>query len=127
MKTDLKDIGKTYMSSEGCHMWVAEWHGKVDGMVGLLHNKNYKPGVAELQRMYVLSSLRRKGVASKLLEKLISYAKEQPYDNIILSTTSAHVAAITFYKKYGFQLMRVLPFPQKLPTDLRLNYFELQL
>lgn len=27
LKADLNDIGKTYMSSNGCHMWVAEWNG----------------------------------------------------------------------------------------------------
>ncbi|KAL9961736.1 hypothetical protein ACROYT_G030739 [Oculina patagonica] len=127
LKEDLKDIGKSYMSSEGCHMWVAEWNGKVVGMVGLLHNENHEPRVAEIKRMYVLSSLRRKGIARKLFERLLSYAKGQRYEKIVLSTTSANTGAILFYKKYGFQLIQVLPFPQGLPTDLRLYYFKLHL
>ncbi|KAJ7370628.1 N-acetylaspartate synthetase [Desmophyllum pertusum] len=44
LETDLKDIEKTYMSNDGSHMWVAEWNGKVVGMVGLLHNESHKPG-----------------------------------------------------------------------------------
>ena len=127
LKADLKDIGKTYMSSAGCHMWVAEWNGKVVGMVGLHHNESHEPWVAELYRMHVHSSYRRKGIARKLFERLVSYARAQRYHKIILSTTSAQKAAFGFYKKSGFQLIKVLPFPRKAPTDLKLNYFELEL
>ncbi|XP_078382256.1 N-acetyltransferase 8F1-like [Oculina patagonica] len=127
LKADFKDIGKSYMSSEGCHMWVAEWNGKVVGMVGLLRDESHKPGVAELKRMHVLSYVRRQGVAIKLLQRLLSYAKEQRYDKIVLSTTSVNTAAILFYQKYGFQLIQVFPFQQKLPTDLQMCYFELYL
>ena len=127
LKADLKNIGKTYMSSAGCHMWVAECNRKVVGMVGLLHNESHEPGVAELYRMYVLSSYRRMGIARKLLERLVSYAREQRYHKIILNTTSSHKAALGFYKKSGFELTKVLPFEQKLPTDIELNYFELHL
>lgn len=53
LKTDLMDIDKIYMANKGCHMWVAEWNGKVVGMVGLVQNENHKAGTSELQRMYV--------------------------------------------------------------------------
>ena len=124
---DLKDIRKTYMSSAGCHMWVAECDGKVVGMVGLLNNENHEPGVAEVNRMYVLSSYRRMGIARELLERLVSHAREQRYHKIILNSTSAQKAAQGFYKKSGFQLIKVLPFPQKFPTDIEVNYFQLDL
>ena len=127
LKADLKDIGETYMSSDGSHMWVAEWNGKVVGMVGLLHDESHEPGVAELYRMYVLSSYRRKGIARKLLERLLCYAREQRYHKIILNTTNAQKAAFDFYKKSVFQLIKVVPFQQKVPTDLDVRYFKLEL
>ena len=99
---DLKDIRKTYMSSAGCHMWVAECDGKVVGIVGLLNNENHEPGVAEVNRMYVLSSYRRMGIARELLERLVSHAREQRYHKIILNSTSAQKAAQGFYKKVVF-------------------------
>ena len=108
LKADLKDIGNTYMSSDDSHMWVAEWNGKVVGMVGLLHDESHEPEVVELYRMYVLSSYRRKGIA-------------------ILSTTNAQKDAFDFYQKSGFQLIKVVPFRQKLPTDLEVRYFKLEL
>ena len=128
LATDLKDINKTYMSGDGCsHMWVAEWNGKVVGMVGLLHNESHKPGVAELQRMSVSPVCRRMGIARKLLDELLQHAKEQRFDKIVLTTTSAQTPAIGLYKKYGFKLMAVIPYPQKILADLQYSCFDLQL
>ena len=36
MRTVMRDIEKSYMSDDGCHMWVAELCGKVVGMVGTM-------------------------------------------------------------------------------------------
>ena len=128
LTTDLKDIDKTYMSSDGSnHMWVAEWSGKVVGMVGLLHNENHKPGVAELQRMSVSPVCRRMGIARKLLDELLQHAKEQRFDKIVLTTTSAQTPAIRLYKKYGFKLAAVFPYPQKILADLQYSCFDLQI
>lgn len=127
LATDLKDIDKTYMSGDGCHMWVAEWDGKVVGMVGLLHNENHKPGVAELQRMSVSPLCRRMGIARKLLDELLQHAKDQRLEKLTLTTTSAQTPAIRLYKKYGFKLMAVFPYPQRILADLQYSCFDLSL
>lgn len=127
LATDLMNIEKSYMSNDGSHMWVAEWNGKVVGMVGLLHDESHEPEVVELYRMYVLSSYRRKGIATKLLERLVCYAREHRYHKIILSTTNAQKDAFDFYQKSGCQLIKVVPFRQKMPTDLAVRYFKLEL
>jgi len=75
LKTDFKDIEKSYMSCEISHMWVAEWNGKVVGMVGLVCNENHEPGVAELKRMVVIPCCRGKGIGKKLLNELTAHAK----------------------------------------------------
>lgn len=124
LATDLKDIEKTYMCDDGCHMWVAEWNGKVVGMVGLIRNK---PGVAELQRMSVSPLCRRMGIARKLMDELLEHARAQRYEKLVLSTTSAQTPAIRLYKKYGFKLMAVIPYPQKILADLHYSCFDLQL
>lgn len=127
LATDLKDIQKSYMTNDGSHMWVAEWNGKVVGMVGLVHNEGHKPGVAELQRMSVSSACRRMGIARKLLDELLKHAKEQQFEKLILTTTSAQTPAIRLYKKYGFKLVAVFPYPQKLLADLQYSCFDLRL
>lgn len=127
LKTDLLDIDKTYMSNNGCHMWVAEWNGKIVGMVGLVQNENHKPGTAELQRMSVSKTCRKMGVASKLLDELLKYAREQRLEKIVLKTTNAQGPAIRLYKKYGFKLVAVLPIQLKILKDLAYMSFDLQL
>ena len=127
LKTDLIDISKTYMSSDSGHMWVAEWQGKVVGMVGLAVDEKQKPGVAELQRMSVSSTCRKMGVGRKLLEELLRHAKGQRLEKIVLTTTSAQTPAIGLYKKYGFRLAGVFPYPQKILGDLEYWSFDLEL
>ncbi|KAL9961730.1 hypothetical protein ACROYT_G030732 [Oculina patagonica] len=127
LEMDLKNIKKSYMSSDGTHMWVAECNGKVVGMVGLIHNKSHKPGVAELQRMSVSPVCRRMGIARKLLDALLNHARDQHYEKIVLTTTSAQTPAIRLYKKYGFKLMTVFPYPQKILADLQYTCFDLRL
>ena len=127
LETDFKNIEISYMTNSGNHMWVADWRGKVVGMVGLLVKESHKPKIAELNRLNVLSAYRGKGVGAKLLERVVNYAKTQRYDRLVLITTSAQKNAYRFYKKHGFQIVDVRPFPQILPTDLRLHFFELEL
>ena len=108
-------------------MWVAEWGGNVVGMVGLVHNESHKPGVAELQRMSVSPVCRRMGIARKLLDELLQHAKKQGFEKIVLTTTSAQTPAIRLYKKYGFKLMAVFPYPQRILADLEYTCFDFQL
>ena len=127
LKTDLLDIDKSYMSNKGSHMWVAEWNGKIVGMVGVIHNETHKPGVAELQRMSVSTTCRKMGIARKLLDQLIRHAREEGLEKIVLKTTSAQGPAIGLYKKYGFKHIDIFPYPQKILKDLEYWLFDLEL
>lgn len=127
LRTDLLDIDKSYMSNKGSHMWVAEWNGKIVGMVGVIHNETHKPGVAELQRMSVSTTCRKMGIARKLLDQLIKHAREEGLEKIVLKTTSAQGPAIGLYKKYGFKCIDVFPYPQKILKDLEYWLFDLEL
>ena len=126
LETDLENIEKSYMSSDGSHMWVAEWNGKVVGMVGLVYNDSHKPGIAELQRMSVSPGCRRMGIARKLLDELLKHAKDQQFAKVELTTTSAQTPAIGLYKKYGFKLKTVFPYHLRVLADLQYSNFELQ-
>ncbi|KAK3743329.1 hypothetical protein QZH41_003713 [Actinostola sp. cb2023] len=48
LNTDLLNIAESYR--EGSRVFVAELHGQVVGMVGLIQGEHLKAGVAELQR-----------------------------------------------------------------------------
>ena len=102
--SDLRDIGKFY--KDGSCMFVAVLHGEVVGMAGIQHKDNHKPGQAELARMSVSSAIRKRGIGSKLLYLIIQFCQENQYSNITLMTGADKVAAISLYKKHGFEEIR---------------------
>ena len=112
LDTDLGDVESIYLCQKTSHMWVAEVNGRVIGMVALVsesdHEESFgKPraAVGRLRRMAVLPEFRRLGVAKKLLNELLRYAKKIGYKHVVLLTTSAQEAALRFYPKHGFQLV----------------------
>ena len=56
----------------------------------------------EIVNIYVKEEVRGKGIGSKLMEKLISYGKENKCSNITLEVKRCNLGAIGLYKKYGF-------------------------
>ncbi len=56
----------------------------------------------EIVNIYVKEEARGKGIGSKLMEKLISYGKENKCSNITLEVKRCNLGAIGLYKKYGF-------------------------
>lgn len=125
LNTDLLDITGTY--KEGSKFFVAEVHDQVVGVVGLIQGGHLKPGVAEMQRMSVSLTVRRRGIAKLLCKELIAFAKLQNLNKIVLSTTGVQIAAINMYKKMGFQLTDAFPYPQKILDELAYECYELEI
>ncbi|NRT12580.1 GNAT family N-acetyltransferase [Flavobacterium sp. 14A] len=66
--------------------------------------KFYKEDVAEIKRMYVYPKTRGKGIASKILIELESWAREENYTSCILETGHKYPEAVALYKKNGFAI-----------------------
>ena len=112
LHTDLDNVESTYLCQTNSHMWVAELHEKIIGMVALVplndHEDSFgkrRETVGRLRRMAVLPEFRRLGVAKKLLNELLNHAREIGYEQVVLLTTSAQQAALSFYPKHGFHLV----------------------
>ena len=56
----------------------------------------------ELKRLYVKPEYRRKGIAEKLLDRIIEEARETGYSYMVLDTMPALKEAIRLYEKKGF-------------------------
>lgn len=87
---------------EGNKYWVIEnENGEILGGVGIgsLHGTD---GVCELQKMYCLPQIRGTGLAHKLMEKALDYARKY-YKRCYLETMENMTRAQSFYKKYGFE------------------------
>ncbi|PKO19093.1 MAG: GNAT family N-acetyltransferase [Chloroflexi bacterium HGW-Chloroflexi-10] len=65
--------------------------------------KDYAPGMMEVKRMYTLPSFRGKGIASKVLSELETWAAELAYEKCLLETGKKQPEAIALYKKNGYK------------------------
>jgi len=60
------------------------------------------PGEAEVKRMSVLRSHRRRGIATAVLAALVDVAREWGCRAVVLETTTTWTEAVAFYRGSGF-------------------------
>ena len=97
---DLCRFSEIY-NTDGNKYWVAENEsGKIVGGVGIgaLAGADC---VCELQKMYCLEEARGTGLAHRLIEIALEYAKGY-YDRCYLETLDNMIRAQRFYEKHGF-------------------------
>ena len=58
---------------------------------------------SEIEYIYVSNEFKRKGIGTKLLNKMIQDLKEKKVNNITLEVRSDNIKAINFYKKNHFK------------------------
>lgn len=61
-------------------------------------------GVMRIVRMSVARNLRRKGIASSILNALLERARECGCHRVVCETTDTWEDAIGFYRKHGFEI-----------------------
>ena len=60
--------------------------------------------VAEIVRMSVAAGMRRQRVGSRIIEALISAARERGFQRVILETTATWEEVVQFYLRSGFRI-----------------------
>jgi len=101
LNSDMGNIQQNYIDKHQHNFWVAELNGIVVGCVGACPDVN-KIGSLELIRMSVDASVRRKGVATLLIQKVESFAREERFTKVSLTTLVMMVAACSFYERCGY-------------------------
>ena len=101
LKDDLADIDGSYMDDPANHFWVADDGGEVKGMVGVQRRSGQE---AELRRMSVASTARRRGIGLMLLESVEAFCRDRGHQRIRLTTVSLLEPAIAMYRRFGFEL-----------------------
>lgn len=107
------DLGRFYQlyQAEGSGYWVAtDPDGHLVGGAGIGPIPG-APGVCELQKMYLLSEARGTGLAQRLMEVCLAFARKCGYESCYLETLENMVAAQKLYEQFGF--MRVAEPPAK--------------
>lgn len=82
--------------AEDAHFLVAEHAGRA---VGFLHY-DCEGAEPELHRIYIESTLKRRGIGSALLREL--HRRLPPHASYVLMVVAANRAAVSFYEHHGF-------------------------
>ncbi|MEQ5287610.1 MULTISPECIES: GNAT family N-acetyltransferase [Providencia] len=85
--------------------WVVEMDGEIVGGGGVSQVAGGDSQTAELQKMYLSSVLRGKGLAKQIVQMSLTFAKQQGYTRCYLETTKELQAAIKLYEKLGFEFI----------------------
>ena len=83
----------------GGRLYLAYVDSQAAGCIGMrkLDEEN-----CEMKRLYVKPEFRRNGLGKILVDKIISDAKEEGYQHILLDTLPFLESALKMYKAYGF-------------------------
>ncbi|MBI6550777.1 GNAT family N-acetyltransferase [Xenorhabdus lircayensis] len=85
--------------------WVVEMDGEVVGGGGVAPLAGGDNDTCELQKMYLSSVLRGKGVAKQIVKQSLEFSTEQGFKRCYLETTGNLKAAIALYEKLGFSYL----------------------
>ena len=99
--TALDCMFETYQNEHASYFVVTR-DDKILGGAGIAQLANYDGPVCELQKMYLDSSLRGKGVGRQLMETCLEFAKDSGFEQVYLETMTYMQAAQELYLKSGF-------------------------
>ncbi|KAM4706465.1 putative N-acetyltransferase CML1 [Discoglossus pictus] len=102
LKEDLQDIQKTYLKSKGSHFWVVEADEIVVATVAAKPTEGDRSELV-LKRMSVRKDFRGLGIAKALSREVISFARKNGYQSIILNTLMVQHEAQKMYESVGFK------------------------
>jgi putative acetyltransferase len=98
--SELRDI---FSETKRNAFWIVETGEKIIGMFGIEGRSNES---TELRRMYLDRHHRGRGIAQRVLQCAETRARELGFSKLILSTAEVQEAAIAFYRKSGYRLVR---------------------
>ena len=99
---EMDRIEDYYQARDG-GFWVASEGTALRGMFGL---ERIAPDAMELRRMYVDPTVRRRGIARRLLAFAEATCRARGVARLELSTSELQEAALAFYRKAGYRLLR---------------------
>jgi putative acetyltransferase len=121
---EIDRVADYYESKRGA-FFVASEGGRLAGMFGL---EGLGTPSAELRRMYVEAAHRGSGLARMMLDRAEQECSDAGTPVLELSTSELQGAALAFYRKSGYRLVReetaVAQTNKTIGGDIRRYYFE---
>lgn len=100
---ELSRVSEVFAASKRNAFWVVEIEGQIIGIFGI---ESRSGDTTELRRMYLDRFYRGRGIAQRMMLCAESRAHDLGFSTLILSTAEIQHAALAFYRKSGFQLVR---------------------
>src|ERR1700704_54701 len=100
---ELRQLQDVFSEAKRNAIWVVEVDKEIVGTFGIESRNEYS---MELPRMYLDRGHRSRGIAQRMLQRAEARARERGFSKMILSTAEVQKAAIVFYGKSGYQLVR---------------------
>jgi putative acetyltransferase len=91
--------------AEGSAYWIAEEDGRIVGGCGMYATPGLPGDCAELVKLYLLPSLRGRGIGRMLMEKTFETARQSGYRRLYLESMPELNKAIGIYEKAGFRFL----------------------
>lgn len=95
---ELEHLDVKYGMPDG-RLYIAFYGGELAGCIGLRKIDEWN---CEMKRLYVRPAFRGKNIGSKLIQQIITDAKEAGYSHMLLDTLPFLKSAVHMYKAYGF-------------------------
>ena len=108
---DLADVAGAYQAGGG-EFWVARAGGEVAGTIAAIR---ISEDAVALRKMFVAAAHRGDGLAARLMETLVAWARREGVRTIYLGTTAVMSAAHRFYAKHGFARIDPAELPPSFP------------
>lgn len=103
---ELGKVEEYYFARERQGFWVAEDGETSRRIFGMVAIERHSDDAAELRRMAVEKTQRRKGIGRQLLAHAEAFSREQGYRRIVLGTSELQIAAMQLYQSSGYRLVR---------------------
>jgi GNAT superfamily N-acetyltransferase len=100
---EMSRLSEVFSEAKRNAFWVVETRDEIIGMFGIECRSNE---YTVLRRMYLDRRHRGRGIAQRMLECAETRARELGFAKLILSTADVQEAAIAFYRKSGYSLVR---------------------
>lgn len=121
---DLENLESAYLESDGdSGFWVAEAGSEIVGMIGV---QVYEPDTAEIRRLRVRETHRRRGIGAALLTEAVNHCRHRGLLKVSLDVLVDRKPAIELFEKTGFRLHRERPIRDRTLLDFYLDLYKEQ-
>lgn len=96
---DLDYLMSGYFECKESGFWVAQYEEWIVGMIGV---QRISENSAEIRRLRVRDSFRRKGIGTKLMQHAISFCREKHFLKVVLDVRIERLSAISMFNTFGF-------------------------